>query len=1206
MRNTTPKTGWRWLLAVALGLLLFVNAPALGQDPPQTTGEETPTDEQPDDKPDEEPDEKPDEKPGEEPGEGPADGEGPKDGATDEGEPPDGEAPPGDSAPTAGEEETKELSFADRMAIVQRGDLDALATVLEVKRSELDEVAGVEKALEALSERRLQLSGRAGALKDLRDTTREALADAERRDQEELARGLAAARAGAQLNSAAAVAKRVFESRRRRRRRPPPKDDEAPAPVAEPSREPGPLVVGLRDQLSRLDAQFEAIESELRFVMSASHLLETRLEAVRLQEQDEKRREAIEAQKEVERQQKDALDTSDRAQQELERLKAEAEETDRKLKKLNAEDIRIRSEEINLLGRIVYELPDAITRAKQTNSDFQAWRQTLKTEHDALRQQIRNRNKPEEARAKAEASFRDMEKRLAVARRHALSLEELQRYLRARSAELTKEHDLAEVEARTFREAAEGDSGDRFKQKKSSVAEARLKRLSAYRTVLDLRRRLYALELDAVEEEILFIRDTQHEMLDILPTEVVHQIRRLSDRNLQRARLELTDLGLQASRVQRVRREQAGSWQDAVFSLSGVWWLAKALLLAAMLFIFVSRVRQQRWEIVRSLDKRLSGWGPLRRRRHLALRVADVTGALLTPVTALICVRAMLWLFPPGLPSVMLISTLVQGFLLYMLLIRLLRTLILPRWYREKVFGGEGDGGELREGDNPAELEQALFLMATLRLMLLYTIMCQTTLFLVRQAMGMLFIGYWIHVLGYLGYGVVLYLLLTRWRNTIVTLYEKYAGERSPRSVEFMQKHRDRPWGLLVIFGAFLYVVVIEGSRWAVRRMEHVGLVKRLRNFLFRRRVAIEQRLEREQNEGREQAERFGGGDPWFSPEPPTDPSCVVERPLPDKMAAALESWGQEGRQGWWVIVGAWGMGKSMMLDQVEARSPGRTQRWTVAGRIVTRVDLMAALAQQFELETIPETEAEMLDALLAVEPRIMLVDDTHRIFLREIGGFEACWVFERLMINSSHHHLWITTMDWHAWVYLRQARRKPLAGPGVVQLKPWTSEQLRALIEARMAPSGVEVSFRGLTAVDEAESDEAASVRSAVGYYHLLEEVSSGNPAVAMDCWLRSLFIHNERVEVRLFDNTGHINNLRGLPEEGRFTLTALVQHGELSVTELARVLNIGESLAAELLWELGSLGLLRRVDDGRYTLKRGAFGEVIDHVGSRNLLHR
>ncbi|MEL6179808.1 MAG: hypothetical protein AAFS10_12690, partial [Myxococcota bacterium] len=683
-------------------------------------------------------------------------------------------------------------------------------------------------------------------------------------------------------------------------------------------------------------------------------------------------------------------------------------------------------------------------------------------------------------------------------------------------------------------------------------------------------------------------------------------IRRLNDENVARGVLELTDFMLEASQVRRRRREQMGSWQRALFSLGGLWWLTKALLLVTMLVTFVSRVRTQRWEIVRKLDKRLAQWAPLRRRRHLALRIADVTGALLTPVTAMVCVRAMLLLFPSQLPPlVTLVSTLIQGFLLYMLLIRLLRTLILPRWYREKVFGEDGHG-ELREGDNPEELEQALFLVATLRLMLLYTVMCQTTLYLVRQALGMLFVGYWVHVLGYMGYVVVLYMLLTRWRNTIASLYEKYAGERAPRSVELMKEHRDRPWGLLVIFGAFLYVVVVEGGRWLFRRLEHVGLVKRARNFLFRRRVAIEQRLEREQNEGKEHDdERFTGVDAYFCEGRPDDARCIVARPLPAVLSQALEDWSDPMRQGWWVVVGPWGMGKSMVLDEVEAQSPVPVVRWQMEGRLVTRDDLLGAMAAQFGFQTVPESEEQMRNMLLAAEPRVILVDDTHRIFLREIGGFESYWIFERLMVNSSHHHLWITTMDRYAWVFLRQARRKPLTGPGVVNLEPWSSDELRQLIETRMVPSGVEISFRGLTATNDSETDEAASVRSAVGYYHLLEEVSHGNPAVAMDCWLRSLFVHGDRIEVRLFDNTGHVNNLRSLPEEARFALTALLQHGELNVAELARVLNIGESLAAELLWELGRLGLLLRGPGGRFALTRGAYGEVTEHVSSRNLLH-
>ena len=101
--------------------------------------------------------------------------------------------------------------------------------------------------------------------------------------------------------------------------------------------------------------------------------------------------------------------------------------------------------------------------------------------------------------------------------------------------------------------------------------------------------------------------------------------------------------------------------------------------------------------------------------------------------------------------------------------------------------------------------------------------------------------------------------------------------------------------------------------------------------------------------------------------------------------------------------------------------------------------------------------------------------------------------------------------------------------------------------------------------------------VKTARGFYRLLNEFSQGNPAVAMHYWLESLKMRrNRRVEVSLFskpDDTA----LRDLDERQLFALTAIAQHDNLNADELARVVEIEPGLCRLDLAYLSDKGFLK-----------------------------
>lgn len=290
-------------------------------------------------------------------------------------------------------------------------------------------------------------------------------------------------------------------------------------------------------------------------------------------------------------------------------------------------------------------------------------------------------------------------------------------------------------------------------------------------------------------------------------------------------------------------------------------------------------------------------------------------------------------------------------------------------------------------------------------------------------------------------------------------------------------------------------------------------------------------------------------------------------------------------------------MGKTTVLLGLGALLGERVLRWSVRERVSASTDLSAQVAALFGVSPV----GDLATQLLAEPPRVVIVDDAHRLFLRRIGGFAALSELERLMVATGEHHFWVLAHDAWAWRYLRLRQRRALQGPSVITLRAWSALELRSWVTARTESAGFEVSFAQLD--DDASSTEQG--RSAGGYFSLLEEAAQGNPWCAGELWLAALSVEDGTAHVGLFSQKAAAQ-LRGVTDEGRFLLAALVQHDGLGAREVAEVLGVSVSGAQELLLDLVERGLVERGPDGiEHVVTRAAYRETVAFVRGHNLLH-
>jgi len=131
-------------------------------------------------------------------------------------------------------------------------------------------------------------------------------------------------------------------------------------------------------------------------------------------------------------------------------------------------------------------------------------------------------------------------------------------------------------------------------------------------------------------------------------------------------------------------------------------------------------------------------------------------------------------------------------------------------------------------------------------------------------------------------------------------------------------------------------------------------------------------------------------------------------------------------------------------------------------------------------------------------------IDNLHRLVRPVIGGQKELIQLTELIENVSADVLWVISVDRFAWQYLQRARADQAAVNEVLELPPWTEEQLADLFRQRNAESDIEPNFSDVRIPNEylETALDTAQERNEAGLYRMIWTLSGGNPSVALQIW--------------------------------------------------------------------------------------------------------
>lgn len=591
-----------------------------------------------------------------------------------------------------------------------------------------------------------------------------------------------------------------------------------------------------------------------------------------------------------------------------------------------------------------------------------------------------------------------------------------------------------------------------------------------------------------------------------------------------------------------------------------------------------------------------------RRRPSLAVKLFEILRAAARPVLLYFSLTIVLSYIIESLDELRFLQWGLDALFVYLIGARIAAAIALPRWYREReglaTTGGEND---LRADEAAIadllrlDIDRGTKFVKSARIVLLVGTVWYFAPSIVVAITGVSVLSGLITLLTRIAVVVVINIMLLMWRDELSNLFTRLAGDRIPKATRFVDRNKDRIWGVLVVAIVSVIVLVWEIGKFGRRALRNTDWFKRLSAYAFKTKIELQQRDE--SAEEKEEAALPADLEAAFGPREIWDTPKLVER---ESMLEVKRDFARitERGHGALCIVGEPGSGKTTTCRWL--LGDAEHVELVLTRRLVGEGDLLRLFADKMEVE-IGSFDA-LLELLQATPSTTFFVDRLERCFLRDISGYGAYQALMELIHRTGRHHIWLVAVSSFSWEFLTRVYDQRHVFHTIARVPRWSDHELRELVEKRMDGLPYTMSFTDLADI---EDDQAEVVKTARGYYRYLAEFSRGIPVAAMHYWLRSLSggARNEYA-VGLFSRPSSAL-LAAAPADYRFLLAAVTQHGMLSAAEASRVDHtpIGRcELAVDYFVDAGAL---TTTSDGfGYQLATPFLSLTLRHLEDSNLL--
>ena len=207
-----------------------------------------------------------------------------------------------------------------------------------------------------------------------------------------------------------------------------------------------------------------------------------------------------------------------------------------------------------------------------------------------------------------------------------------------------------------------------------------------------------------------------------------------------------------------------------------------------------------------------------------------------------------------------------------------------------------------------------------------------------------------------------------------------------------------------------------------------------------------------------------------------------------------------------------------------------------------------------------------------------------------------------RLISGGRQHLFWCLIMTTQSQRYLRLAMSERWNVALALRAPRWTEAALSQMLLERHQAAGGELHYS--PAVLRA-AEATPGVSPETFYFHILREVSGGNPTVACELWLEAARLDSQQHVVIGLPPRKPAHLLATLAPAAGYLLAAVIRHGELTREQATQVTALPASQLV-LAWErCQELGVLCTLPGGiGLSVSRSWLTEVAYFLRERNLL--
>lgn len=442
----------------------------------------------------------------------------------------------------------------------------------------------------------------------------------------------------------------------------------------------------------------------------------------------------------------------------------------------------------------------------------------------------------------------------------------------------------------------------------------------------------------------------------------------------------------------------------------------------------------------------------------------------------------------------------------------------------------------------------------------------------------------------------ILFWLMLRYKETVARFFLFVVGKGKSKKLDSMAAQK---WWMMLIWPAlFVLAHIVDVIAHLHQKLMIFDWYRSASVKLMRIRLAAEAKDEESAEE--DSAPPDENYTDWML----RNNSTWVEAIDMNDVMPSIQKWCKEkSDDNVLLIVGEQGSGKTALINRLS--SSWEETPLSVLNIPAKTTDPNAILPLIGAHLCIPDlkTVAELVTFDESLEPQIIVLDNTHNLFLSEVGHLNAYRVLNQCLNAHLKNIYWVVVMHSPSWTYLSCVFNRELRFSNIFKMPRWSPSDIRKLILSRHQGSRRRIRYDELLLSASAGS-ESSSVRAADSrVFNILWEQSGGVPQVAIQLWLAAARSKDNVVEIGVPSKPSS-SPLKEMKDDLCFVYAAIVTHKSLTSDEIMLVTHFPEAIVRHALKQGLNIGLLRQDEAKRYRVNPAWQGTLSSFLTSKNML--